>query len=175
MSALHPDGIYLAVGDSTGKIYIISITTEKVLNLIDAHSSTVVNLMFSENGYNLASSSKDNTVKIWDLRKTEISVKPIKLPEDYKIISMKYDYFGNYLGISDTDLRVYHTKSTKTFSEEAQVIDLKSVSSNKTKDSNSSSNNNNNFNTGIIKDFYFGKDCKEVFVVKDTSLIHLSI
>ena len=68
-------------------VRIWDISTQTALATIEAHTTEISGLSFSENGYYLASSAiKDNTVKIIDLRKSEI-VKTVELPEKHHEIS----------------------------------------------------------------------------------------
>lgn len=62
--------------------------------------------MFS---YILASASEDNLVKIWDLRKLA-NTKTFTLDENYKVNTLSFDNYGQYLAIGGTDLRVVKAK-----------------------------------------------------------------
>ena len=67
---IHPDGLLLATGSTTGQISIWDIKTQKVVKDFKADSTQITNLTFSENGYYLASSCEGEfKVRIWDLRK----------------------------------------------------------------------------------------------------------
>lgn len=74
----------LGTGTSSGPIRIWDVREgSNVANFSD-HRDGVVGMSFSENGYHLASASKDNTVQIWDLRKLK-TVRTITLPSDYEV------------------------------------------------------------------------------------------
>lgn len=93
----------------------------------------------------MSCSYPENSVKIWDFRKADIAVKAIKLSEDYKINSVKYNAFGNYIGVCGSDFRVYNTKSTKSYSEPPQIFE--SI-----------------LGDSQISDFSFGNNCSEIFL-----------
>jgi pre-mRNA-processing factor 19 len=59
--------------------------------------------------YILASASEDNQVKIWDLRKLA-NTKTFTLDEAYKINSLSFDNYGQYLAIGGTDVRIVKAK-----------------------------------------------------------------
>lgn len=68
--AYSPDGKILAAGQWNGKLCLWDAITIKPLTdgPIAAHDDTIFDLAFSPDGTQIATSSKDNLVKIWDLK-----------------------------------------------------------------------------------------------------------
>ncbi len=74
--ALAPDGETIAVGGrgvgtQAGPIYLISLRTNQIVQILRGHKSNINTLAFSPNGKLLASASNDQTARIWDLRDGE--------------------------------------------------------------------------------------------------------
>jgi WD40 repeat protein len=64
---LSPDGQMMAVGDSSGNIYLWNITTTQLLAIFEGHIGWVWSVIFSPDGKTLASSSSDSSVRLWDV------------------------------------------------------------------------------------------------------------
>lgn len=106
---LHPDGRLLGTGDSMRKISIWEIHTQQSIVSLPEFRSAVTSLCFSQNGYHLAASSVDGTVRVFDLRKTQL-LNEFASPGS-TVHRVKYDYSGQYLASAGPDLRVYQSKS----------------------------------------------------------------
>lgn len=68
---LSPDGQIVAVGDSTGLIYLWQITTAQLLATFAGHTSWVWSVAFSPDGRQLASGGSDTTVRLWDVQSSQ--------------------------------------------------------------------------------------------------------
>ncbi|KAI7895102.1 WD40-repeat-containing domain protein [Mucor mucedo] len=105
----HPDGMILGAGTGNGVLQMWDVRSQQIAARFEGHAGKVGALAFSENGYILASASEDNLVKIWDLRKLA-NTKTFTLDEDYKVNTLSFDNYGQYLAIGGTDLRVLKAK-----------------------------------------------------------------
>lgn len=65
---LSPDGQMIAVGDSSGNIYLWNITTTQLLATFEGHIGWVWSVAFSPDGTLLASSSSDSSIRLWDVQ-----------------------------------------------------------------------------------------------------------
>jgi WD40 repeat protein len=61
------DGIYLAVGCDSGRIFIWNVLTGERQKELEGHEDSVVSVGFSHSGSLLASSSWDDQFRLWDL------------------------------------------------------------------------------------------------------------
>lgn len=108
---LHPDSLILATGDKNGSIQLWDIPNETSVINLEGHENQINSICFSENGYHMASSSKDgNIVKLWDLRKTNQSL-TIELENKIKINKVKFDPTGHNLAVAEDDLRLINCKN----------------------------------------------------------------
>jgi len=65
--AWSSDGMYLAVGCESGRIFIWNAATGEKENELDGHEDTVTSVGFSHSGWLLGSSSWDGQFRLWDL------------------------------------------------------------------------------------------------------------
>ena len=65
---LSPDGQTMAVGDSSGNIYLWNISTTQLLATFSGHIGWVWSVAFSPDGNILASGSTDSSVRLWDVQ-----------------------------------------------------------------------------------------------------------
>ncbi|KAK4514628.1 uncharacterized protein ATC70_002229 [Mucor velutinosus] len=122
--AFHPDGMILGAGTTDSVVQIWDVKSQKIAANFGDHAGKINALAFSENGYILATASEDNLVKIWDLRKLS-NTKTFTLDEGYKVESLAFDDYGQYLAIGGNDVRVLRAKdgsSIATFSDNTAAI-----------------------------------------------------
>jgi pre-mRNA-processing factor 19 len=106
----HPDGLIFGTGNAeSGSIQIWDIKSQQVAAKLDKHKASTTHLSFSENGYYLASSSSDNSVKIWDLRKLDC-IQSLEFASSVR--TAVFDYSGVYLGVGcdDGSVNIYQSK-----------------------------------------------------------------
>lgn len=121
----HPDGLLLGTGDAHGTFALFDLSTCKSAVSIDAHQGGVAAVAFSENGYYVATGgASDNTVKLWDLRKSKC-LHTVRLGADYAVRSLAFDDSGVYLAVTGTDARIFAGKTLApvvTFSDHAAPV-----------------------------------------------------
>jgi len=117
----HPDGLLVGAGTVDSVLRIWDIKSQDNVASFTGHQGKITSLSFSENGYYLATSGGDKTVKIWDLRKL-VDVKTIQLDGD--VNAVRFDYSGQYLGVGGSDLRVFATKQIEAIKPWDEIIKL---------------------------------------------------
>ncbi|SBT34607.1 pre-mRNA-processing factor 19, putative (PRPF19) [Plasmodium ovale wallikeri] len=104
--SIHPDGMMLGIASEDSNIHIYDIKSQEYKASLAGHTKGVDCISFSENGYYLASCSKDNTIKLWDLRKA-LSFQTIELEKTPNFIT--FDYSGKYLSVAaGNDINIYN-------------------------------------------------------------------
>ncbi|MBW4523372.1 MAG: PD40 domain-containing protein [Scytolyngbya sp. HA4215-MV1] len=68
---LSPDGQTIAVGDSSGNVYLWNIITTQLLATFAGHTGWVWSVTFSPDGKTLASGGTDSSVRLWDVQSGE--------------------------------------------------------------------------------------------------------
>jgi WD40 repeat protein/tRNA A-37 threonylcarbamoyl transferase component Bud32 len=109
--AFSPDGSRLSIGQLQRKISILDATTLDVIEVLQGHTDLVSALAFSPSGGQLASASRDGTVRIWNLYRKSTSCAFASLPRGFGITSLTYSRdgemlaAGNYFGVLLWDLQ----------------------------------------------------------------------
>lgn len=108
----HPDGEIFATAGEDGLIHVWNVASFAHMATFTGHTGAVVDINFSENGYSLASTSKDQTLKIWDLEQigqcntVQLSAQPH---------SLSYDFSGRFLAVSVTSGAKNANKEIRVF------------------------------------------------------------
>eukprot|EP00708_Paratrimastix_pyriformis_P002553 GAFH01001301.1.p1 GENE.GAFH01001301.1~~GAFH01001301.1.p1 ORF type:complete len:476 (-),score=194.75 GAFH01001301.1:313-1611(-) len=110
----HPDGLILGTAGDAAVVKLWDVKTQANVAKCEGFAAPVKTLSFSENGFYLASASNDNSVRLWDLRKlskARANFRTITLPDEYVVQHVAFDYSGNYLLVTGTDVRLFNTKT----------------------------------------------------------------
>lgn len=118
-AAFHPDGHLFAAGGVDGQVKLFHVKTGELAASFEAEGP-IESIVFSENGFWFAASTKDSTsIIIFDLRKEGKAAQAKVLDIGGKVESIKWDYSGQFLatgGPSGITVQQY-TKSSKAWSE----------------------------------------------------------
>jgi WD40 repeat protein len=66
---MNSSGTKLAIGDKTGKILIVNPVSGQIISQIKAHTSRILDINFSPDNSQLATSSFDGTIRIWNAQR----------------------------------------------------------------------------------------------------------
>jgi periodic tryptophan protein 2 len=101
--AIDPSGEVVAAGSTDSfEIYLWSVQTGKLLDVLTGHEGPVSSLTFSPTGANqLVSGSWDRTVRIWDVFGRSRAVEPISLNSDVLAVAFRPD--GKEVAVSTLD------------------------------------------------------------------------
>ena len=98
--AFSPDGQLLAIGSSSGVVYLYSVATGQIVEEIKGHQQGVSRLAFSPDGTRLAASSKDG-VLMWRLGASgTVSQQPLRLTRSQQSpYSLAFNHTGRLLAV----------------------------------------------------------------------------
>eukprot|EP01006_Ploeotia_vitrea_P046683 TRINITY_DN67052_c1_g7_i1.p1 TRINITY_DN67052_c1_g7~~TRINITY_DN67052_c1_g7_i1.p1 ORF type:complete len:507 (-),score=64.23 TRINITY_DN67052_c1_g7_i1:109-1629(-) len=68
--ACSPDRTYIAAGSTSGKVFVWTTSNGLLLTMFDAHFNAVTSMSYTPDGGFLLTSSKDTTIKVWNLLET---------------------------------------------------------------------------------------------------------
>merc|ERR1719359_1509094 len=93
-------------------VQVWDIKDQVTVATLSGHDGEIESLSFSENGYYLASASRDGVVKLWDLRKP-LNIQTLQVA-DGPVNSVRFDQTGQYLAVGASTVQVYNfeTKSS---------------------------------------------------------------
>lgn len=107
--AFHPDGQLVATGTADGVVRVWDVKHGKQSAAFAGHDGAVHTLDFSQNGYLLAAASRGSPeVKIWDLRKLEVSR---TVPAADGVQHVRFDATAQLLAVTGADVRVFAGKT----------------------------------------------------------------
>jgi WD40 repeat protein len=66
--AFSPDGSIIAIGATDGTIHLVEAPSGDEMGKLLGHRSTVVSIVFTEDGKNILSASADGTVRLWGIQ-----------------------------------------------------------------------------------------------------------
>jgi WD40 repeat protein len=113
--SFSPDGKFiLTIADNTIKIWS---DEGKMLDMLTGHSDYVQSVSFSPNSTTIASSSRDKTVKVWNIDGT------LQKTFDWDVHSVSFSPDGKLLTVSDTH------KTIKRWDGDGQLIETFSAAS----------------------------------------------
>ncbi|MEL7530483.1 MAG: CHAT domain-containing protein [Bacteroidota bacterium] len=65
-----PDGQYLAYGDQSGGVFVLDLASRTIKYKLSRHKGEITGLAFHPNSSQLASASRDKTIRLWNLAQT---------------------------------------------------------------------------------------------------------
>jgi pre-mRNA-processing factor 19 len=157
---LHPDGLILGIGCSDGKVVIWDLRAGKIASVLQGHTDQpILSIAFSENGYHVASSSNNDTILLWDLRKQKVVAQISATNEGEEgnsllITSMAFCPIGKYIafGTNTGSITIHTGKDWDT------KVNLSSSSS------SGSKSKENGAVTGIV----WGKNAQSLYTCSDS-------
>ena len=103
--AVDPSGEVVAAGSSDSfEVFLWSVQTGKLLDVLAGHEGPVSSLAFSPTGNLLASGSWDKTVRIWNVFSRSHAVEPYQLSADVLALAFRPD--GKEIAVSSLDGQV---------------------------------------------------------------------
>ena len=108
----HPDGLLVGTGTADGVVRLWDVKDKgKNVASFTGHRGKITSVAFSENGFYMASSSEDNSLKMWDLRKLK-DFQTYQFPDSEVMPQcVNFDFSGVYLLAAGDHLRVFTAKS----------------------------------------------------------------
>jgi hypothetical protein len=100
--AVNSSGSRIAFGDKNGSLRIVDTRTNNILRVVAAHSLRILDVKFSPDDRQIATSSMDKTFKIWDLN--NLTNKPVTVDKHNAFVfSVAFSSDGKYL-VSSSDV-----------------------------------------------------------------------
>lgn len=110
--AVHPDGLMMATGSSTGVIKLWDVRSQKVAATLEGHKSAIHSLEFSEKGIQLCSAShKENIAHLWSLKKLQKPPKNLTHRQGGVIRDVTFDPYGAYIATAYENFLCFYDAS----------------------------------------------------------------
>merc|ERR1712066_181938 len=93
----------------------------QVVAKLEGHEGAIEALSFSENGYYLATASRDGMVKLWDLRKP-INIQTLQVSEG-PVNAVRFDQTGQYLAVGGSTVQVYNFETKSSLAATTELTD----------------------------------------------------
>ena len=110
--ALHPDGLIYAVGTVDGKLLLWDFKSQKLASTLAVPETTgtqLTSIVFSNNGYHVATLGNNGKLYFWDLKKQAV-LKTMEVAEGGgKIESMAFDVSGKFLAYGTSQAEIVVT------------------------------------------------------------------
>jgi WD40 repeat protein len=104
--AINSSGSRIAFVDKNGSLRILDARTNSMIRNIAAHSARALDVKFSPDDRQIATSSMDKTVKIWDANST--NTRPIIINKHTGwVFSVAFSPDGKYLVSAGEDMNIY--------------------------------------------------------------------
>lgn len=104
---LNSSGSRLAIGDKAGKITILDPGSSKILAQVKGHSARIQDIAFSPDNSQLATSSYDGTIRIWNANR--LSETPVVITEHESwVLAVAFSPDGHYLVTSSDIGDIYY-------------------------------------------------------------------
>mmetsp|Transcript_21395 Transcript_21395/g.21030 ORF Transcript_21395/g.21030 Transcript_21395/m.21030 type:complete len:365 (-) Transcript_21395:23-1117(-) len=113
---VHPDGLMVATGSSTGVVNLWDIRTQSCAAVMEGINSPITRLEFSEKAIHLAGSSdKSNIAGLWNLKKFKKPPQKLIHQQGSVVRSIAFDPYGAFVvSASDKTLCFFDSSNTET-------------------------------------------------------------
>merc|ERR1712226_214412 len=99
---VHPDGRIFATGTQgeRNSVIVWDISERQEVHTFEGHTDGISNISFSDNGYYMATGSKDGSCRVWDLRKLKCKETLAMGDASAPVNAVQFDDSGTYLAAS---------------------------------------------------------------------------
>lgn len=112
----------MAGGTTDHAVQMWDFKGQNVVATLPGHEGEITSISFSENGYYLASGSKDGCCKLWDVRKP-VNFQTIEVPGKAAVNACSFDLSGQFLAVGSSNLQVFNFESRTKLVETVALKD----------------------------------------------------